>query len=107
MTAVEITPEDVEIEEAANATAARRFVSDRGPFELYHAPPLARPTMAEDLDADQVEELDGYFDYGALVDDVHSGDEVRAAVADMIRAISPGNIVTPLFDQGGENGMSL
>jgi hypothetical protein len=107
MTAVEMTPKDVELEEEANATAARRFVSARGPYELYHAPPLARPSMPEDLDADQVEEMVGYFDYSELVDDVHAEEEVRASVADMIRAISPGNIVTPLFDQGGENGMSL
>jgi hypothetical protein len=107
MTALETTPEDAELEEEPNATAARRFVSARGAYELYHAPPLAQPTKPDELADDQVEQLVGYFDYGELVDDDHTEDEVRKSVGDMIRAISPGNIVTPLFDQGGESGMSL
>jgi hypothetical protein len=107
MTAVDTTSEGAELEEEANATDARRFVSPRGSFELYHAPPLAPPQKPEDLAADQVEEIVDYFDYSELVDDVHTEDEVRASVGDMIRAISPGNIVTPLFEQSGESGMSL
>ena len=107
MTALEVTPEGVELEDKANADAASRFVSDRGPYELYHAPALAAPPKADELGEDQVEELVGFFDYSNLVDDAHSEQDVRASVAGMIRAISPGNIVTPLFDQGGENGMSL
>jgi hypothetical protein len=107
MTTVDTTSEGAELEEEANAVDARRFVSPRGSFELYHAPPLAPPVMPDDLPTDKVDELVDYFDYSELVDDVHSEDEVRASVGDMIRAISPGNIVTPLFDQGGESGMSL
>ena len=78
----------------------------RRKLTLYTAPPLPRPPQPDDLSDDQVAEMVTYFDYSDLVDDEHDDDDVRSKVADMVRAISPGNIVTYLFNQGPE-GMSL
>jgi hypothetical protein len=81
---------------------------DRGRDKLtiYTAPELARPPQPDELSDDAVAEMVTYFDYSGLVDAEHPDDDVRDTVADMVRAISPGNIVTYLFNQGPD-GMSL
>lgn len=108
MTAVDMSSQNVDTEEdRATDELARRYRSERGGFEIYAAPALAPPTMPEDLTDDQVTEMVGYFDYSGLVDADHDEAEVHASVGEMVRAISPGNIVTFLFDQGGTTGMSL
>jgi hypothetical protein len=96
-----------EVEDTTTAGYARRYRSERGGFEIYTAPPLAPPPASADLTDDQVATMVGYFDGSSLVDETHTEAEVSGAIADMVRAISPGNIVTPLFDQGGPTGMSL
>lgn len=79
---------------------------ERTKLTIYTAPQLPRPPQPEDLTDDQVAEMVTFFDYTGLVDADNDDDEVRGKVADMVRAISPGNIVTFLFDHGPD-GMSL
>jgi hypothetical protein len=81
--------------------------SPRGGFKIFTAPELQRPPAPEELTDEDVRGALEYFECADLVDDDHDEDDVRSAVGEMIRAISPGNIVNFLFDQGGENGMSL
>jgi hypothetical protein len=107
MTAVETTSSSVAAEDADLVESAGKNHSARGGFEIYTAPELQRPPAPEQLTEAELLEQADMFDYSALVDDEHGEDEVRASVADMIRAITPGNIVNFLFNQDGENGMSL
>jgi hypothetical protein len=97
-------------EELEAVAAAQTEVSDEGvgrdKLTLYTAPALPRPPQPDELSDEEVAELVTYFDYSGLVDEEHGDEEVRGKVADMVRAISPGNIVTNLFDQGPD-GMSL
>src|SRR3954451_2705607 len=102
MTAVEPKAAD---EDVAVAEWAGRYRSERGPYEIYVAPDLATPKQPDDLTDEQLAESAGYFEYSGLVDEQHSEASVRDALGDMIRAIAPGNIVTPLFSQEGDNGM--
>ncbi len=96
-----------EVEDSTTSEYAKRYRSERGGYQIYKAPPLASPRMPEDLADDEVRALVENFEGSALVDEQHSNDDVTSAIAAMVRAISPGNIVTPLFDQGGPDGMSL
>jgi hypothetical protein len=108
MTAVEPrAADDVGEEDVVVAELAGRYRSERGGYEIYVAPELAPPKQPADLTDDQVAEATGYFEYSALVDEAHDEESVKGAVGDMIRAIAPGSIVTPLFNQSGANGMSL
>jgi len=108
MTAVDSTRNDVEgDDDATTADLAPRYRSERGGYEIYTAPDLAPPLQPEDLTAEQLSEFAGYFEFSGLVDDEHDEETVRSSVAEMVRAIAPGNIVTPLFNQGGASGMSL
>lgn len=81
----------------------RGYVSDRGPFTLNANPKVNRP----DPDAPFSEEgAAEYFDYGALA--AKYGEEAaREKVVEMARAFRGGAATTPLFAQGGPNGMSL
>jgi hypothetical protein len=108
MTAVDSTRHDVEgDDDDATADLGHRYRSERGGYEIYTAPDLARPLQPDALTGEQLSEFAGYFDYSGLVDDEHDEEAVRTSVTEMVRAIAPGNIVTPLFDQGGASGMSL
>jgi hypothetical protein len=107
MTAVDDGTAPAGVEDELLVEAARHGDSLRGPFQIYKAPDLQRPPAPEDLTDDVVDSQVDFFEYDSLVDDDHDEGEVRSAVADMIRAITPGNIVNSLFAQGGENGMSL
>src|SRR4051812_22289414 len=84
-----------------------RYRSERGGFEVYTAPPLAAPPAPGGLGEEDAAAAVDVFEYSELVDDDHPDGDVRASLAAMIRAISPGNIVTPLFSQSAEEGMSL
>lgn len=81
----------------------RRYVSERGPFAIWENPDL-RPTFPpEAIDIDKV--ANG-FEYGALAEEY--GDEpVRRKIGEMIKSYGHGTVTTPLFGQGGPNGMSL
>jgi hypothetical protein len=107
MTDVKNASPGIDDEDQALTELRSRYRSARGGFEIYNAPPLAAPPAPGEVAEEDVAAAVDVFDYSALVDDNHPVDDVRASVADMIRAISPGNIVTPLFSQDGEEGMSL
>ena len=107
MTDVETASPSIDDEDQALTELRSRYRSERGGFEIYNAPPLAAPPAPGEVAEEDVAAAVDVFDYSDLVDDNHPVDDVRASVADMIRAISPGNIVTPLFSQDGEEGMSL
>ena len=107
MTAIDSTRHDVGAEDEATTADARRYRSERGGYEIYTAPDLAPPMQPDSLTDEQLSEFAGYFDYSGLVDDEHDDEAVRTSVAEMVRAIAPGNIVTPLFGQDGPAGMSL
>jgi hypothetical protein len=107
MTDVKSAPPSVEDEDRALKELRSRYRSERGPFEIYTAPPLAAPPTPDAVGDDAVAAAVDVFEYSELVDDDHPEAAVRASLAEMIRAISPGNIVTPLFSQDGEQGMSL
>lgn len=96
------TSEDAEV-----AAAAGRFESARGKFEIFRAPDLRTPPTAEVMaEVDMSGAADG-FDYSGLVDGGEDEGEVREAIGEMVRAIAPGTVTTPLFGQGGKDGMSL
>ena len=98
---------DVETEDADVADAAGRFESARGKFEIFRAPDLRTPPTAEVMaEVDMSGAADG-FDYSGLVDGGEDEGEVRDAIGEMVRAIAPGTVTTPLFGQGGKDGMSL
>src|SRR4051794_8754989 len=107
MTDVKSAPPSVEDEDRTLAELRSRYRSERGGFEIYTAPPLAAPPAPDAVVEESVDTTVDVFDYSALVDDDHPDGEVRGSLADMTRAISPGNIVTPLFSKDGEQGISL
>jgi len=106
VTAVE-SESTIRDEAALEAEHARRYRSHRGDYEIYTAPPLAKPMQPDELSDDAVADVVDLFDCSEIIDDDHGEDAVRGSVAHMIRAISPGSIVTPLFSQSGTDGMSL
>jgi hypothetical protein len=107
MTTVESRQPEVEDEDKVVAEAAGRYRSERGNYEIYTAPELTPPRQVDEVTDEQVDEALGLFDWSNMVDAEHDDAAVRESVAEMIKAISPGNIVTPLFGQAGPNGMSL
>lgn len=96
-------PPDVVDEERQTEADSKRYVSERGPFEIWENPKL-RPTFApEAIDVDKV--ADG-FEYGALAEEFGEA-PVRRKIGEMIRSYGHGTSTTPLFGQPGPNGMSL
>ena len=88
------------------AALAARYRSHRGKFEIFHAPEIKTPpTAAAVADADMSSAADG-FDYQGLLEENDEAD-VRSTIGEMVRAIAPGAVTTPLFWQGGPDGMSL
>src|SRR3954465_2252759 len=106
MTDVKPAPSVVD-EDRTIAEHRSRYRSDRGGFEIYTAPPLAAPPAPGGLGEEDAAAAVDVFEYSELGDADHPDADVRASLAAMIQAISPGNIVTPLFSQDGEQGMSL
>ena len=108
MTDVANAPDTEASEEAVDEpeNLARRYSSHRGKFAIFEAPEIKRPPSPADLaDVDMSAAADG-FDYQELLDD-NSEDDVRSTIGEMARAIAPGAVTTPLFWQGGPDGMSL
>src|SRR3954464_12690446 len=88
------------------AELAGRFTSRRGKFAIFEAPEIKPPpTPADVADADMSAAADG-FDYQGLLAD-NAENDVRSTIGEMGRAIAPGAATTPLFWQGGADGMSL
>ena len=107
MTDVKSAPPSIDDDDRTLTEQRSRYRSERGGFEIYTAPPLAAPPAPGALGEEDAAAAVDAFEYSELVDDDHPDSDVRASLASMIRAISPGNIVTPLFSQQGEQGMSL
>lgn len=92
--------------DARTAADAGRHRSERGGFEIFRAPEMGPVPTPERMErADLSGAADG-FDYSGLLQDEDEAD-VRDAIGDMVRAIAPGSRTTPLFGQGGPEGMSL
>jgi hypothetical protein len=85
---------------------AARYGSHRGRFAIFEAPAIKRPPAPEQVADVDLSQAPDAFDYADLVEE-HDEQEVRDAIAEMVRAIAPGSAVTPLFAQGGTDGMSL
>ena len=83
-----------------------RAQSPRGPFAVFHAPPIERPPTPLEVADEDISAVVDTFDYQGLLAK-HDEPEARAAVTEMIRALMPGSTVTWLFTQRGPDGMSL
>src|SRR3954452_2013679 len=106
MTDVGTAPDTAPTDEQDPAALAGRYSSHRGKFEIFEAPEIKRPPAPADVaDVDMSSAADG-FDYQGLLGD-NAEDDVRATIGEMVRAIAPGAATTPLFWQGGPDGMSL
>ncbi len=82
---------------------SRGYTSERGPFKINANPQINPPISREMIDVDKA--ADG-FDHGQLAEKCGS-DAARQAIGEMVKAFIPGTSTTPLFGQGGPNGMSL
>ena len=91
------------VDEVQNETEGKRYVSERGPFEIWENPTINRPYPSEKVDVDRA--ADG-FDYGALAEK-YGEEPVRQKIGEMVQAFSPGASTTALFAQRTANGMSL
>lgn len=89
--------------QASRGESDRRITSERGPFAINENPPINPSYDPQDVD---VEKAADAFEYGELAAE-HGEGPVREKIGEMMRALGHGNSVTPLFWQGGENGMSL
>lgn len=81
----------------------RRYVSERGPFEIWENPTINRPSSSENVDVDRAADA---FEYTALADEYGEG-PARRKIGEMVQAFAPGASTTPLFVQRTPNGMSL
>lgn len=87
---------------------SRARASRRGGFEIFRAPEMTKvPTPEVMASVPDMSAAADAFDYADLVDEDHDEAEVREAVGEMARAIASGSKTTPLFGQGGPDGMSL
>jgi len=86
---------------------ARKFVSERGPFEICADTKLNPPIPRESLGSSEAEaQIADFFEHSALAAKV--GEKAaREKVVEMYRAISPGTSTTTLFAQKRRGGMSL
>jgi len=90
------------IDKSAAATV-KRITSERGPFALVENPPINPSYDPESVDVDRVADA---FEYAELAAE-YGEQPVRRKIGELMQALGNGNSVTPLFWQGGENGMSL
>ncbi len=80
-----------------------RHVSDRGPFAVFANPTMSSSYEAEAVDLNKAADA---FDYAELAEK-YGEEPVRRKIGEMMKAFAHGTSVTPLFWQGGDNGMSL
>lgn len=81
----------------------KRYVSERGPFEIWENPTIHPSFPPEAINVDKT--ADG-FEYGALAEK-YGEQPVRAKIGEMIKSYAHGTSTTSLFGQSGPNGMSL
>jgi hypothetical protein len=92
-----------EIVDRTEGKEARGYTSERGPFAI-NANPQINPLISRDvIDVDKA--ADG-FAHGPLAEK-YGPESARKAIGEMVKAFIPGTSTTPLFGQGGPNGMSL
>lgn len=91
------------VEEQQAQADSKRFVSERGPFEMWENPRIRPAFPPEAIDVEKV--ADG-FEYGALAEE-YGEEPVRHKIGEMIQSYAHGTSTTPLFGQSGPNGMSL
>jgi hypothetical protein len=89
--------------EHSRGDSHRRIESERGPFAINENPSINPSYAPESLDPDKAADA---FDYAELAAEYGEA-PVREKIGEMMQALGHGNSVTPLFWQGGENGMSL
>lgn len=81
----------------------RGYVSERGPLQINENPKVNRPNPDAPIDEDAICE---YFEHSSLAE--KCGEEAtREKIVEMAKAFRGGAATTPLFAQGGTNGMSL
>lgn len=101
--ATEVRAEEIPEGEEVTATESRKYVSERGPFEIWDSPPIKQPFPSEKVNVDKAP---NGFEYSQLAA-VLGEDLARQKVGEMVQAFSSGASTTPLFAQRTENGMSL
>jgi hypothetical protein len=92
-----------ESEKRSEVRERRGYASDRGPFSINANPEIAPPIPREKIDVEKA--ADG-FAHDPLAEK-YGTDAARKAIGEMVQAFVPGTSTTPLFAQGGPNGMSL
>ena len=80
-----------------------RHLSERGPFAVFENPTMTASYEPEAIDVDKAADA---FEYSELAEK-YGEEPVRQKLGEMIRSFAHGTSVTPLFWQGGDNGMSL
>ena len=91
----EATEEVMDVMEGAERDRGRKFVSERGGFEIWDSPPITTPVPSDKVKVDQV--ADG-FEYGALAEKFGEA-PVRQKIGEMVKAFSEGVSTTVLFSQ--------
>ncbi len=92
-----------DVEDRQTQQDRKRYVSERGPFEIWENPRIGPTFPPEAIDFDQAADA---FEYGALAEKF--GEEpVRQKIGEMIQSYGHGTSTTPLFGQSGPNGMNL
>ncbi len=91
------------IDQEARPSGAGRYVSERGPFEIFDNTRITPPGLKGPVDVEKTAE---YFEHSALA--AKYGEEpVRQKIAEMAESIQGGAATTVLFSQNVPNGMSL
>lgn len=86
-----------------NTRGNRKFVSDRGGFEVFDNTRITPPGPKQPVNVEQVA---AYFEHSALAEK-YGEQPVREKIAEMAESIQGGAATTVLFSQNVPNGMSL
>jgi hypothetical protein len=85
---------------------AERYHSHRGPFAIFQTPDIVQPPTPEAMEKADMSRRADHYDYSGLLAD-NEEQEVRDTIGEMVRAIAPGAMTTPMFSQPEPDGMSL
>lgn len=81
----------------------RGYVSERGPFQINENPKVKQPNPDAPINEDGI---CNYFHHEALAEK-YGEEATREKIVAMTKAFRGGAASTPLFGQGGPNGMNL
>lgn len=81
----------------------RGYVSERGPFKINENPKVNQPNPEAPMDESAIGD---YFVHDKLAEKYGEA-ATREKIVEMAKAFRGGAATTPLFSQGGPNGMSL